>query len=255
MASERPLARNGSRALAGETEKAALQRHLTALLPADGTMTVLEAGCGSYSHVAAGPEAYVVGIDISADQLEHNTHVHEKVLGDIQTHDLGDARFDMIVSWDVLEHLATPNSALERFARALRPGGLIVIAAPHVHSLKGVVARYTPFWFHVFVYRYLMALSWAGRTVRGPYPTHLRPEIAPERIAQFAAARGLAVEYLSEYESWAQRRARERLRIRGALWRVFQTAVARLSRGRIRAEISDFILVLRKPSGAGDAAA
>src|SRR4051812_43178143 len=126
MASERPLARNGSRALAGETEKAALQRHLTALLPADGSMTVLEAGCGSYSHVAAGPEAYVVGIDISADQLEQNTHVHEKVLGDIQTHDLGDARFDMIVSWDVLEHLAAPNSALERFARALRPGGLIV---------------------------------------------------------------------------------------------------------------------------------
>src|SRR4051794_41499769 len=54
MASERPLARNGSRALAGETEKAALQRHLTALLPADGTMTVLEAGGRAYSHVAAG---------------------------------------------------------------------------------------------------------------------------------------------------------------------------------------------------------
>jgi 2-polyprenyl-3-methyl-5-hydroxy-6-metoxy-1,4-benzoquinol methylase len=236
----------GSAAVAGETQKAALQRHLAELLPADGSVTVLEAGCGSYSHVAAGPAAYVVGIDISAEQLEENDHVDEKVLGDIQTHDLGEARFDMIVSWDVLEHLATPNSALERFARAARPGGLIVIAAPHVHSLKGVVARYTPFWFHVFVYRYLMALKWAGRTVRGPYPTHLRPEIAPERIASFAGARGFEVEYLAEYESWAQRRVRERLRLRGAAWRALQRAVSTLTRGRVRADISDFILVLRK---------
>jgi SAM-dependent methyltransferase len=233
----------------GETQKAALQRHLSTLLPTDGTLTVLEAGCGSYSHVAAGPKAYVVGVDISAEQLEQNTHVDEKVLGDIQTHDLGEARFDMIVSWDVLEHLATPNSALERFARAVRPGGLVVIAAPHVHSLKGVVARYTPFWFHVFVYRYLMALKWAGRSVRGPYPTYLRPEIAPGRIAKFAAARGLEVDYMSEYESWAQRRVRERLRLRGRAWRALQTAVTKLSRGRVRADISDFVLVLRKTTG------
>jgi 2-polyprenyl-3-methyl-5-hydroxy-6-metoxy-1,4-benzoquinol methylase len=40
--------------------------------------------------------------------------------------------FDVVMSSDVLEHLAAPAELLQLMARALRPGGLLLISAPNV---------------------------------------------------------------------------------------------------------------------------
>ena len=45
---------------------------------------VLEAGCGAKSHIKFKQNAYIVGIEISEKQLQRNTTVDEKILGDIQ---------------------------------------------------------------------------------------------------------------------------------------------------------------------------
>jgi hypothetical protein len=49
-----------------------------------GRIKLLEAGCGSASHLELKPAVDGVGIDISRAQLERNTMVQEKILGDIQ---------------------------------------------------------------------------------------------------------------------------------------------------------------------------
>ena len=98
---------------------------------------VLEAGCGSSRHIELGDRARIVGIDISEEQLARNDRLDRKILGDVQTHDFAPECFDLIVCWDVLEHLPEPERALRSFARASKAGGVILLALPNVFSLKG----------------------------------------------------------------------------------------------------------------------
>ena len=80
---------------------------------------VLEAGCGSVTHIDFKHHAYIVGIDNSQKQLERNSYLHEKILGDIQYYDFQASTFDIVVCWDVLEHLEKPELALQNFLRVL----------------------------------------------------------------------------------------------------------------------------------------
>jgi 2-polyprenyl-3-methyl-5-hydroxy-6-metoxy-1,4-benzoquinol methylase len=79
------------------------------LLSNKKNIRVLEAGCGSASHFNFGQNAYLVGIDISEEQLKSNSVLNEKILGDIQVYNLPVTNFDVIVCWYVLEHLPEPE--------------------------------------------------------------------------------------------------------------------------------------------------
>ncbi len=70
---------------------------------------VLEAGCGSSSRVALPAGRWLVGVDIAPRQLDKNTVLDEKHLGDLQTFSLPGAGFDLILCWDVIEHLPHPH--------------------------------------------------------------------------------------------------------------------------------------------------
>lgn len=116
---------------------------------------ILEAGCGSGSTIAIPADARVTGIDISSEELDKNSVVHEKIVGDLETYQLPEDTFDLVVCTDVLEHLKRPALAMASMASAVRPGGLLLLAFPNVHSLKAVVAKYTPLWFHSAINRFI----------------------------------------------------------------------------------------------------
>ena len=65
-------------------------------------LKVLEAGCGSISKVEFQENTYIVCIDISQKQLERNTIIDEKILGDVQYYNFHPKAFDIIISWYVL---------------------------------------------------------------------------------------------------------------------------------------------------------
>jgi 2-polyprenyl-3-methyl-5-hydroxy-6-metoxy-1,4-benzoquinol methylase len=50
--------------------------------------------------------------------------------------------FDVATLWHVLEHFLDPFGALKQIRTMLRPGGLIVIEVPNLHSAKFVLARH-----------------------------------------------------------------------------------------------------------------
>jgi SAM-dependent methyltransferase len=54
---------------------------------------------------------------------------------------------DAVVMWHSLEHVADPAGALARAGEILRPGGVLVVAAPNLASLQATVAGLT--WFHL----------------------------------------------------------------------------------------------------------
>jgi SAM-dependent methyltransferase len=209
---------------------------------------VLEAGCGSATHVSLPPTAHLVGLDLSPEQLERNTHIQEKILGDIQTHPLPAGDFDAVICWELLEHVPEPLRALDNLIRTLRPGGLLILAFPNVLSVKGLVTKLSPHWFHVWFYRRVLGDRLAGGVGRPPFPTCLPFAMAPERICDHARRRGLTVEYFDLFEALKQARLRRKLWISGWRWKLAKALVSAASFGRVTLEGTDCIMLLRQPA-------
>ncbi len=156
---------------------------------------ILEAGCGSATHFQFTPHSTLVGIDISQEELDRNKALSEKILGDIQTYDLSGRNFDAIICYFVFEHLEQPEQALTNFIRGLAGNGVIVIVAPNIFSLAGLITKFSPFWFHKLVKR---ALS-----DKNPlFPTLYRLSMAPWRVRQFATRERLTIHYFRLYQDW-----------------------------------------------------
>ena len=207
--------------------------------------TVLEAGCGNATRLRLPRGARLVGIDISPVQLSRNMHLDQAILGDIQDYEFAEERFDLVICWNVLEHLPNPSRAVVRLGSVLAPGGLMVIAGPVPFSIKGLVARLTPFAAHRWFYR-LMGDKRPSSEL-DQFPTYLRPTIAPRRLRELAHTLNLVVRYCSTFEGPVQRDFRTRFpRTRFAF--AFAGAVASLlSRGRYNPNHSDAILVFERP--------
>jgi SAM-dependent methyltransferase len=210
-------------------------------------LRVLEAGCGSISHLSFPGETHLVGIDISEAQLRKNTYLDEKILGDIERHELPTGAFDAVVCWNVFEHLPHPERALSGFSHAVSPGGLVILALPNALSVKGLLTKFTPFRFHVWVTRHLVGRKLAGTEGNPPFPTFMRFSIAPRKLIRRAQEHGLRLGYSSLFEDNKQQTIRRKLRIDGARWRLIQRAVRLLTLGKIETARAQCIFVFQKP--------
>lgn len=224
-----------------------LQEWLDEQLKNKKNIIVLEAGCGSQSNLRYPKDSYIVGIDISEEQLLRNKDIHEAILGDIQDYQLPYEKFDLIVCWAVLEHLANPEKALLNFIKALKKGGLIVLAIPNVLSIKGLFTKYTPFFIHKMYYKKIMGRDIVGKEGKGPFKTYLRFSLAPERLKKFFANFGLDIKYyyaadVSQQEYWRQKSKVARFFIRN--YSTVNKVVKSISFGFLGD--SDFVMVVQK---------
>lgn len=226
-------------------------RHLTSLGVGSSVaapLEVLEAGGGSASHVPLPAGARVTTIDISPEQLARNTYAAETLLGDLQTFDFGTRRFDLVVVWDVLEHLQRPEAALDRLAAVLRPGGKLVVVGPLPSSLKGLVTRLTPHRLHVLFYRHVLGSKTAGEPGHAPFPTAHAAGAAPDRIADVLTQRGLTVDALTVFESIHVAALARRSPVAHMLYRGAERALSVLTFGRLIRAATDFCLVASRRS-------
>lgn len=239
-----------SRISAGASDRAiaAAQEIVDASLRGNDAPRVLEAGCGSATRLDLPPGAVLTGIDISRAQIGRHQRLHRAIVGDLQTYAFDDARFDLIVCWNVLEHLGRPQLALANLAGVLAPGGLLVIAVPVLWSVKGLVTRFTPFAVHRWFYRLMGDRRPA--TELDQFPTYLRRATAPRALRSQARDLGLACRLCHSYEGPVQEDFRRRFRIADASFR----AVGALSRTVLRRwpalDRSDAVLVFERESSA-----
>jgi SAM-dependent methyltransferase len=207
----------------------------------------LDAGCGrERPYVDFGADAYVVGIDISEKELALNAGLDERIVGDIQTYPLPAESFDEIACWDVLEHLPNPRQALGNLINALKPGGRLTLGIPNLLSPKGLLTKFTPHRFHVWVYRRVFHFEEAGTPGYGPYKTYLRWSLTPRRLVKFVEERGLTVEELTLYESELFKRLPQDSPVVGALWSASTSAWRVVTLGHDPAP--QVKLVVRKPA-------
>jgi SAM-dependent methyltransferase len=205
---------------------------------------LLDAGCGD-KRVQLPVPVYAVGIDTSAEQIARNHHLDEARVGDLETIELEQAYYDLVICWDVIEHLRDPVVALDKMIDAVRSGGLLLLGFPNRNSVKAIVARLVPYRVHLLAFRWLYPNAMIEND-RGPFPTVLDATVALDRLLAHTAARGMSVEGLVSYESEMQRKARRKLRLTGRGWAATKAAINTLSAGRVNAEMTDVILVLGK---------
>jgi len=221
----------------------AVQARLDGLLAGvDGAVRILDAGCGKQLQVPIAANRYVVGIDISPAQVARNTEVDEGIVGNVQSHDFEPASFDVVVCWNVLEHLEDPRAALLNFERALKPGGVLLLAGPHPHSFKGTMTKVTPFWVHKLAWKRLLP----GQPALERFPTHMSDVAAPDQLTQALSELGLRVELMTMYEGWEQRAFRRKDGLAGSAFRAGIRVVEKASLGSVLADVTDFALVASK---------
>lgn len=218
-----------------------LQQHL-----GSGTWRVLEAGCGSISHIPIPDDATVIGIDVSDRQLQRNARLNESILGDIQTFPIPGESFDLIVCWDVLEHLPDPRKALLNLFQALRPGGIILLAFPNLFSLKGLVTKFTPFIVHLWFYRYIIGDK-RERQELDQFPTYLKLAATRGHITRLAVENGLEVSYDLPYEGPVQQHLRSRSKFANLGFAALESVFKVLTLGRWNPNLSDCLMLLRRP--------
>jgi 2-polyprenyl-3-methyl-5-hydroxy-6-metoxy-1,4-benzoquinol methylase len=110
---------------------------------------VLDLGCGSGYGAAglAGRGAMVVGLDRVAPDRASRRSGARFVRADLGALPLRRGSFDLVVSFQVIEHLADPGPYLDAIASLLAPGGTAILTTPNVLTSDGV----NP--YHVHEYR------------------------------------------------------------------------------------------------------
>jgi len=152
--------------------------------------TVLDAGCSSGTWILQSFKSrlrFLVGTDICQPVDLPNMPL---VLADLSHAPFADAAFDLIVCYNVIEHLPQPERAFVQFARMLKVGGALVFKTPSLHAPLIVLSRFTP---HVMHQRLKKSLAGAGEV--DVFPTYYRCN-TPEHLDQSLRAAGLRRELL-----------------------------------------------------------
>ncbi len=123
---------------------------------------LLDVGCASGAFLSATKKhvGEIVGIELNKENAafvknELNIKVHSKPIEKIREYN---KYFDLITSFQVLEHIGDPISFLQYIKRMLKPDGILCIEVPNLNdSLMSVhkVKEYENFWYrepHVFNY-------------------------------------------------------------------------------------------------------
>ena len=192
---------------------------------------VLEAGCGSSSHFRFPETATLCGIDISEEQLSKNKILTEKIHEDLQTYSTT-KRYDMVICWNVLEHLRNPEKALDNLLTWTKDDGIIIISVPNVLSVKGLITKFTPLWFHRLVYKYVFRY-----TKNKPFYAYMKLSMTPKSILKKCN------DHIIEYHNYQKTLLRKPYKY---FYEFTIVLLKKLSFGKIHGDLSQFTVVIRK---------
>ncbi len=121
-----------------------------------GRRTLLDIGCGPGNFLSQLDRTVFEphGLEPVAEAVNAAQKRGLAVLqGDVLVSALGEAKYDIVTLWHVLEHIAQPDVALTRIHAALKEQGIVVIATPNTRSLACRMGR--EYWFHLDAPRHL----------------------------------------------------------------------------------------------------
>jgi SAM-dependent methyltransferase len=232
--------------LVGDADELRLIQDSIGAFAASGQeIQILEAGCGRKWSIPLDGLAYrLTGVDLDPDALQARVEtvgdLDEAILGDLRTATLPEASFDVVFCAYVLEHVTDPGTVLRNFQTWLKPGGVMILRVPDRDSVYGFLARLTPHWLHVAVYRYILGSAHAGEPGFAPYPTVYDPLVSYTGIAEYCKRNNLRLlEAVGHF--------RFRSGIRSRLIDFVSRLAAKLSLGRLAGDHANLTFVIETP--------
>lgn len=212
-------------------------------------LRILEAGCGRrWAMRMQGIDWELTGVDLDADALAARKSIVGDldigIVGDLRSVQLESAAYDVVYSWWVLEHIAGATAVLKRFVTWVKPGGIVIVRVPDRDSVHGLITRMTPFWFHVWFYRWVKGIRNAGKPGFGPYPTVYDEVIALDGMTLFAEQNGLLLREavrIGDYRHQGKG-------LFGRMLPLFAKMVSALTLGHVHADAMDLLFVLERPA-------
>lgn len=184
---EHPLPLTGERTLPGIPEENYwFTRHVAAYAFAvgrAGRRRILDAGCGEGygTRLLADAAEHAEGVDGAPAVVQHATAAYPGVRfshADLCELPHADGSFDLVVSLQVIEHLADIPGFVREMARVLRPGGELVCATPNrLTFTPGGTAPINPFHTREFTAAELRDTLSAAFTVRAVLGVHHGPRL------------------------------------------------------------------------------
>jgi SAM-dependent methyltransferase len=158
-----------------------------------GPVRILDVGGGRQCRMRLPSCRHLTICDTDAVALTSNPIVDKRIFGDIAQQDFSGSEFDLIIFWNVLEHLDQPLHALNLSLKALAPGGAVVIKGPVASSLQSLIAKYSPHFLHVAFYRHVLGRPDAGRPGHGPYRKKVSPDAEESAIITLLRDHGVKI--------------------------------------------------------------
>ncbi|MBT0585535.1 class I SAM-dependent methyltransferase [Alteromonas oceanisediminis] len=213
-----------------------------------GAVRVLEAGCGRHWPFQLNDvNLSITGVDSDSDAIAARQDRHDDLTRSIVS-SLFDVTFppnsfDVVYCSFVLEHVEDAETLMRRFVRWLAPGGIIILRVPDPFSVYGFIAKYTPHWFHVSYYRYVLGKKQAGANGHGPYPTHYSALLSRHGMQDFCQRYCVDVSLTAEYA--------EGFRQHGKGWKAYvvqcvKRVVSWVSLGRLSYRHSNLTYILQR---------
>jgi SAM-dependent methyltransferase len=121
---------------------------------------VLDAGCGSgYGAAELANAAAVIGIDISAEAVAHARQTFSRpgvhfLQGACESLPFAGESFDLLVAFEVIEHLDGWQRMLAEAHRVLRPSGVLLVSTPNKAWYNESRAEAGPNPYHVREFEY-----------------------------------------------------------------------------------------------------
>ncbi len=194
-----------------------------------GSLMDFGAGTGHFAGVAKNGGWSVTGVEPSEEARSVAKNANGLDLIDPEKMVWGDADFNVITLWHVLEHLPNLSDHMSRFARAVKPGGAIIIAVPNHESLDSKIYKE----------------SWAALDV----PLHLY-HFKKSNIAQLGDLHGLKLESTRNmpFDSFYVSLLSEKIKNgKQNFFKAFVNGLKSNLKGKSDKNQSSLIYILRKP--------
>lgn len=161
---------------------------------------VLDISCGSgygTQYLALQGASQVVGVDIDRESIEFakKYHTHEVITyieSDAhQIQELEDATFDVIISFETVEHVQRPREFLFELKRLLKSDGQAFISCPNDYRVSPWISEYHLHKFRFSDFRDLMTHTFGKAAFLGQHQVIaaclIKPNLTHEYATQFQA--------------------------------------------------------------------
>ena len=84
---------------------------------------------------------FVAGVDICPEAIAYASEKHadaqvKYIVGDVGATCFDDGNFDVVVSFETLEHVEDDTGLIDEFHRVLKPGGMLICSTPNLWPLE-----------------------------------------------------------------------------------------------------------------------